>query len=429
MNGKDLLVGLGCVDEEFVEEAEMKKKTNKGNSFQFLLRIKDNAAIAAGVVLMILTLSLYQSGWIAWPAIPSLDAWAPGAGDMGNDDRDEKDYKLYLNDAQTVSANRVMVEGYFGNDLTAQQMEGILPLVALKHELAGVAHYGYEDEAASLYEIAVSVEFDESIRGIIRISPDEVIQDYIIAGSPIASSIEGIPIEAGVLITDRNSEGKQNYIYYANFEMDQVAYDVELVSVNEEAEDVFTSLVADVILGGKAELSVFDHPDIPQTLDKVLTESEAYGDSDFGKYLIEVPKTYVFNGAKSLQEDVLIASWSKAYADVTVRVSKLDKDSQARMVSPEDTELYDMSRYPVPWVDSMPREYSHIIENPVFRIEELSLNMIRMRGYTREEAGDTQAQTINMRFAVLYENTIVEVNAEGLGAEYLFQELTSLPAK
>ena len=107
-------------------------------------------------------------------------------------------------------------------------------------------------------------------------------------------------------------------------------------------------------------------------------------------------------------------------------VKQSDEESGSRIVSPEQTELYDMSLYPIPWADSMPKATRQIIEDPVFKIEDLTLDMIKMRGYTRGESGDPSGNSLCMRLSVLYDETVVEISSEGLSAEYLFHALIAL---
>lgn len=75
----------------------------------------------------------------------------------------------------------------------------------------------------------------------------------------------------------------------------------------------------------------------------------------------------------------------------------------------------------------MPKDKAHIIENPVFKIEDLTVDILRMRGYTRNEQSDPSKNSVNMRFSVLYDDILVEVNTEGVGFEYLFDELSRIP--
>lgn len=416
MNGNDILRGLGFIDEKLIYEAEHKKLNIKMKIIKFIVPIAASAAI------FILSFTLYQNARWTLPQKHISDHA------FSDSQKTITEYQLSFNQVSNVLAANIDFSGHFWCDIESEQLNEILPKVASEYTVAGTVHYSSTDGAADLVKVSALVTIDGKTDGRITIAPDRMDKEWIIDGEPDLSEIEGIPIEAGLFITDKNSKGRKNFIYYADFNIDGVAYFMECVSQNQEAEDVFTNLVADVILGGKADLSIFDNPPIPNIVEKRLTESEAYSEIDYGKYLFEIPDGYSFNSADRLlnqSSDFLFASWSKGYDDVTIRVSKLDEYSKARIVSPEETELYDMSLYPVPWADSMPRDQRDIIENPVFKAEDLSLGVIEQRGYTRHETGDPSASSLNMRFSVLYGDIIVEVQSEGLSAEYLYDKLTA----
>lgn len=421
MNGKDILIGLGYVDEQFIHEAEY-RSLNKARRF-----MRFGLPIAASFAIVFSLFAWKQNGGSTPPTDPSTDALPPVIST--EDANDSPNYELQFGKASMACASRIAIKGHFWYALDAASAEKVLPILSRKYDMEGTVHYSSADGKATLYEISTTVTVNETMSGKVIVSPNEIVKDYMIAGGPIISQIEDTPIEAGLFITDKNSKGEQNYIYYADLNLGGVAYYMEFTSKNESAEAAFTSVVADVVLGGKADLSIFDDPTIPKIIDEALTEGEAYSEADLGRYLIKIPADYLFNSATRLLDqdhDWLIASWSKGYEDVRVQVSRLDENSKERIVSPQDTELYDMSLYPIPWADSMPRDTYHIIEAPVFRIEELTLDMIASRGYTRGEAGDPSGNSLNLRFAVLYDDVVVEVDTEGLSAEYLFDELTSL---
>lgn len=63
----------------------------------------------------------------------------------------------------------------------------------------------------------------------------------------------------------------------------------------------------------------------------------------------------------------------------------------------------------------------------VFKIEDLTIDVLKLRGYTRNEQGGSSKNSINMRFSVLYDDILVEVNTEGVSFEYLFNELSKIP--
>ncbi len=430
MKPKEILEGLGFIDERFINEASVKVQTKKIDTNKILKLI---IPLAASFALIITSVTIWQQGQPSLPIPPSTGDVPPVVGDNTEDPTITTiptEYELHLNVANMISSDRkIAIKGYFWNEMINKQINKVIPIVSQKYDVTGMVHYSSENDVATLFQVDTSVIIDESINGRITISPNEIIRDYIIDGEPILSEIEGISVEAGVFVIDENRKGEKNYIYYADFKMDNTSYYVELVAKNGKAEDVFTELVADIVLGGKADLSIFDNPVIPELIDEELSEQEAYNETDFGKYLFYIPNDYVFNGAyRWLNQNTnsLFASWSKGYNDVSISVYPNDENSTSHIVSPEQTELYDMSLYPTPWAESMPNDTGQIIQNPVFRIEDLTLDMIKMRGYTFNEVGDPSSDSLNLRFSVLYGDIVVEIKSEDLSANYLYDKLISL---
>lgn len=427
MNGKDILSGLGNVDEKLVHEAEYKRFSKKRKLIKFI------APLAASVAVVVLSISFYFNGGLT-PSIAPPDTDTPSISTPNEESPilqniNYSDYRLHLNRSEMVSASKIRIPGHFWYELTGTQTTILFPILASHQEVYATAHYSSADGAATLYEIQSTINLDEGLSGKITIASGKVINDYIIAGEKKLSDIDGVPVTAGLFVTDKNSRGEQNYIYTADFKLGDFAYYIEFTSMNKPSDDIFTSLVVDVALGGVADFSVFESPVIPQIIDESLTESEAYAEANFGKYLIKIPSGYSFNGGNRLLNQTsnhLLASWSKGYDDVRIMAYQSNEESDSRIVSPEQTELYDMSLYPIPWATSMPKNTSQIIENPVFKIEDLTLDIIKIRGYTRGESGDPSGNSLCMRFSVLYGETVVEVNSEGLSAEYLFNELIAL---
>ena len=427
MKPKEILEGLGFIDERFIEEANTKtykQKTATNKILRFII------PLAASFALIITSVTIWQQGQPSLPVPPSLDDVPPIVN--GNNDKitEPTEYTLFLNNTDLMmSADKIAIKGHFWNELTDEEIKQILPVLSEKHELTSTVHYSSQDNVATVFEVYADITTVKNQTVRITIAPDKIEKCYLIDGEPILSEIEGISIEAGVFVTDKNSKGNQNYIYFADFKIDGIAYYIEFVSENKKSEDDFTSLVADIILGGKADLSIFENPVIPNLIDEELSEQEAYNETDFGKYLFEIPSDYAFNGAyRWLNQNTnsLFASWSKGYNDVSISVYPNDEDSTSRIVSPEQTELYDMSLYPIPWAESMPNDTRQIIQNPVFRIEDLTLDMIKMRGYTFNEVGVPSGDSLNLRFSVLYGDIVVEIKSEDLSASYLYDKLISL---
>lgn len=422
MKSKDILIGLCNADEKFVNEAQAFKPSKK---FNFAL------PLAASFAVMLLTLAIYGLS-DAPPLITHNVSSLPSASNSTNGlDNTKPAPKLNYGSAEMISASRIAIKGHFWHDLTNEQIQSTLPLISQKYNIEGKVHYSSADGIAKLYEINALFNVNEIFKGEIKISPDEIAKDYIISGTPVISYINHIAVEAGLFVTDKNSKGEQNYIYYADFKLDGLSYYMEFASENQKADEAFAALVSDVINGGSADLALFNNPAVPKIIDEKLTQEQAYSEPDFGKYLFTVPKEYLFNNAYRLlnqSSNMLYASWSHGHEDISIQVYSHDDYSKQRMVNKEDTQLYDMSLYPIPWGETMPLDKAHIIENPVFDAKALTLDMIKLREYTRRENTDKSGNSLCMNFSVLYNDVVVEIRSEGVSAEYLFDKLTALSA-
>lgn len=253
MNGNDLLNGLSCVEDTLIEEAE-RKKIKKLYAKPSLAVVACFAAVAAAFFVRLNhqnNASLLSNGknmpYEQREQIPN----------------DSSNYTLYFNKASVPSATDLSIQGHFWENLTFLQAEKILPAISERFQLEGLINYSYTDGNTAIFNIEAKAKSEGRNDIKITIAPGEMAKCCIIAGEPRLSDIEGISIEAGLFKTDRNSQGKRNYIYYADFKLEETSYYVEF-SGSKQDEAFFTSIIADIILGGKADLAIF-HPTVPFT--------------------------------------------------------------------------------------------------------------------------------------------------------------------
>lgn len=188
------------------------------------------------------------------------------------------------------------------------------------------------------------------------------------------------------------------------------------------------TLFGDTADSGRGEDGKTDY--CPPLGGEQLTQQQAYAQPKFGAYLPKIPADYGFNSAVAVADktgDRLFASWSRGHEDFTVHISELGQEDKSRIVAVEDTSLYDMSLYPIPWCDSMPPDKAPIIENPIFKAEDLTVDLIRLREYIRGEQNDPSGNSVNLHFSVLYGDILVAVTTEGVSAQTLFDALSVLP--
>ncbi len=413
MNGKDLFEGLGTIDEYFIYEAEVKSLHPRKKIIKF------GTAMVASFAIIILSASLLKAYYS--PPISEEIIITP------NDSA--KDTLQFNKDNFSFSENNIYIEGHFWNELSVEQSRMLFPVFTeKKYKITGTMNYSFINEISALWNVQASVTISDNQKVKVTLAPDKVTNCYILNGTPLLSEINGITITAGVFKTDKNSKGERNYIYFADFQINDVFYYVEYASFNQTNEEFFTEIIKDIISNDSVDLSLLNASTIPEIIDTDLSIQGAYADEIFGDFLLNIPNDYEFNSAYRLSNqsvNYLYSSWSKNTNDVTMKISILNENSISRLVSPTDIELYDMSLYSIPWSESMPMDKRETITNPVFNVEDLTLDLIKMRTYTRNES-DTQENVVTMRFSVLFGDVVIEIYAEGLSPEYIFEELSLL---
>jgi hypothetical protein len=72
---------------------------------------------------------------------------------------------------------------------------------------------------------------------------------------------------------------------------------------------------------------------------------------------------------------------------ISWEVSLLKDNDKTRITHVTDTKNYDLALYPIPRADSVPDELREIVDNPIFLIDELTLDTVRARSYEVSDSG------------------------------------------
>ena len=162
--------------------------------------------------------------------------------------------------------------------------------------------------------------------------------------------------------------------------------------------------------------------------DEDLTPEAALADPDFGAYLPAAgPEGFEQEQLRRYQLDdtvnYLAAFWFKYenQGSLVWIVKPADTETAARVVDPAAPETYDLSRYGVPWTAYAAQENWLTIENPVFRIGDLTPELIDARVHIGDDG------LLLCRLGVLFDDgTVVEINAKDVPAEWLYDRLIQL---
>lgn len=166
------------------------------------------------------------------------------------------------------------------------------------------------------------------------------------------------------------------------------------------------------------EAWMVDSDGCPPLQAQKLTETEARDTEELGSYIPTVlPKGYGFESASrnlERQEENLTLCWSRGMDSILLGIEK--GDSLPDTVDISRAEAYDVRLYEIPYGETVPEEYREIFQDPVFAIEDMSLEVIKSRVVSYDDRGDTDTPRGN--FKVLYPNgVLVRFNGRGTPEE------------
>lgn len=141
--------------------------------------------------------------------------------------------------------------------------------------------------------------------------------------------------------------------------------------------------------------------------------SEIKKNEIFGKYFPDSIKGFVAEEGV-LGEEYALLSYTKAYDYITIKAEKINEYNKTNVVDINKPETYDLSLYTIPLADSVPEKYRETVENPIFRAEDITEELLKKRMYTISDSNDTDGIRIN--FGVMYEGTIVSYNIKGISS-------------
>lgn len=339
-------------------------------------------------------------------------------------------YTLDFNRADGQVAANIYIPGHFWQELTANEIKAVFPALENTHTIKATANFQSDENGVTLFNIDANAKSVSGLETYIQVAPGEIVLDYVFDSETKSSDILGTAVTAGYFETEPNSKGLKNVIYFATFKLSDVAYYVELGGAEAEKEVLkseISELIGLLIEGGAANLDVF-HPVVPELREDRLSLDEARADIDFGAYLpAEIPVGFEFEDALRFinqEQDALFVNFAKGMGYINWRVSILDDNDNTRITSVADTKNYDLALYPIPRADSVPDELREIVYNPIFLIDELTLDVVQARTYETADAGDEPGQ--RMHFSVLYGDILVELHVKGVSSEEIFDILQQI---
>lgn len=421
MKGSDLLEQMELIDWNYVEEAE---KTGKRNANTRIIWTAVAACI--GVVLVGSVLLLNGSDQIQQSMLLE-EAMRPASSPVEEVKEPQIKPEIQYNKPNEIlSADRACPpRGYFTEPLTREQIVRVEPGKRYDYmTYSGVAGFDGEGRCINVTLLVGTTQPDVFVH--VAINPWG--PDYLLDGEPVYTEWNG------TVYTVWEYSEEEKTILDARTELDDGEILGLMVSVNEdqlpEARRDFEQILEcfTYYQQGSPSLEKIIPSEIPDWIDEELTLEEAYQEPTFGKYLPKaLPEGFVEEGCyrlKNQQEDMLSGLWSRGNDTLSWQIRHASEEDQERVTDAAEKRNYDMSLYSIPLCDSVPEELWTMVNNPIFKAEELCSDMIQARTY-RIWDGSTRMAS----FGVLYSNIVVEINAKGISPVWLCEQLQSLIEK
>ena len=334
-------------------------------------------------------------------------------------------WTLHFNDVSSMlSANRPYYKGTFTEDLTDVELAALLPSVDLS-----CSGYAMFDNYGNLLEVVMqaSTVLPES-PVTIALADYYFGFDYVLSGGELVSVCNELEYRAYQYESGNTVELSAytiiNDIYFA-FSMNVPQTDLE--QAKEEFQRVLEYFAYYEVC--RPNLSVIVPEEIPELTEQVFnTLAEAQAEPDFGRYLpSELPAGFddaTIYRFRFQDSNFLTAIWSRGMDDLSWVITPYTEEDAHRLTGVDDKKNYDLSLYPIPRADSVPDELREIVNDPIFKAGELTLEAVNCRAYKVDDAGDTNGW--RMKFSVKYGDVIISVSTKGVEPEWLYQQLVNL---
>ncbi len=338
---------------------------------------------------------------------------------------------FYYNEAAPVAIERIYIPRYFEEELKGKKLLAVLPKNEEGFGISGKA--GFDGEG-SLLMVMLTVSAGRS-RQTVAVTMSDV--GYALSGCTAWS-----PLGEAETVTSQYN-GVEYTLYRCSYDdgattaleasmsMGECRFVFSLTTATEElnqAKEAFEQVLVafSKYADGMPDLSAVTPEEIPDSMDEKLSMIEAKAVPVFGEYFLNnVPEGYREENIRRYKDkwnDYLSGLWSKGYSDISWKVQFYTEEDASRMTKVSENERYDLALYPIPRAESVPVELQGVVDNPIFDIEELTLDAVWKRAYKVEDESDEW----RMVFSVKYGDILVEVRTEGVTPEWLYRRLKEI---
>ena len=451
MSEEKLLDAFGQIAEEFIEEADPKKKRAGIEKKQNSKWITWTASAACAVLIIGIGTPLARNVYLGrtMKGVEKVEtenaAGAPEAiqdnaeselsGIAGENQALESEvaeasgnpWVAHFNEAtEALDSARRYIPGYFTEELNAEEIAAITPDMR-REWMKYSGHAGFDGEG-NLEDVCLMVTTTVPENKIaITISENGFGRCYVLSEDAEASVCGDVEYMVS------QWDNGEYVVLAADAVINNYSYAFTLTAAKQDLDQAKKDFAQTLecfafYAEGKPNLSAITADAVPEWFDKDLTYREALEDLDYGAYMLPtIPKGFAAESIRRYKDqdlDYLSGLWTKGYDELLWKVYTISESDENRLTSVDETNNYDLTLYPIPRASSVPKELRQIVDNPIFYAEELTQDAVWTRAYKTGETGDSDGW--RMTFSVIYGDTVVEIRGKGVDPVWIYQQLVTL---
>lgn len=216
MRDYELLDALGGINPEYIDSATKSKSNKKTFGFKW------GVIAACFVIVTVIVVTIFQNG---------LSGTKTETINLDNGE------KIIFVKTDTVGNILSLDMDVTTRPLTEEEINAIF----VDLPIAAVAIFP-SDEVAGSNRKLIGIEGKIENTKIVISTSDVQLFDKVIVGDEKSTEINGTSVTAGYFITDRNSNGEQNAIYYASFSLGDNTVYIENAGTKAESEQTKSDL-------------------------------------------------------------------------------------------------------------------------------------------------------------------------------------------
>lgn len=307
----------------------------------------------------------------------------------------------YSSSSGEMAANIALPDGHFQEDLTTEDLTLLFGETGWWEDLGWtLSGYAVYDGQGQLWQVFLSGSREEGTGNYcLALTPNQLPPACVVAEPQGINDVWGTEVSATRTRYDCDGDSVEEACYTLTFLREEtLGARLELQDEDGEAGQAMIDGILSRLLDPQRSVSLdsLTPEKIPAWRYERLTLEEARQEPDFAAYFPgPIPHGFQAEGAwLDLGQDrySLSLCWSRGSETISVCINRMPEAPASQFADLQEPASYDLRLYPVPRGDSIPDAYWDSVQDPIFRAEDVTRELLEARADFIADEGKTHFQ-------------------------------------